>query len=82
MELILDKNKKKEHLYLEVFHYYRELIMEKKLPPGSRMPSLRKCSQELKLSRTTIENTSRTALRSAFSFTEYRRFSLRVCAAR
>ena len=39
MELILDKNKKKEHLYLEVFHYYRELIMEKKLPPGSRMPS-------------------------------------------
>lgn len=53
MELILDKNKKKEHLYLEVFHYYRELIMEKKLPPGSRMPSLRKCSQELKLSRTT-----------------------------
>ncbi len=56
MELILDKNKKKEHLYLEVFHYYRELIMEKKLPPGSRMPSLRKCSQELKLSRTTIEN--------------------------
>ena len=23
MELILDKNKKKEHLYLEVFHYYR-----------------------------------------------------------
>ena len=56
MELILDKNKKREHLYLEVFHYYRELIMEKKLPPGSRMPSLRKCSQELKLSRTTIEN--------------------------
>ena len=48
MELILDKNKKKEHLYLEVFHYYRELIMEKKLPPGSRMPSLRKCSQELR----------------------------------
>ena len=36
MELILDKNKKREHLYLEVFHYYRELIMEKKLPPGSR----------------------------------------------
>ena len=56
MELILDKNKKKEHLYLEVFHYYRELILEKQLPPGSRMPSLRKCSQELKLSRTTIEN--------------------------
>ena len=47
MELILDKNKKREHLYLEVFHYYRELIMEKKLPPGSRMPSRRKCSMRL-----------------------------------
>ena len=32
MELILDKNKKMEHLYLEVFHYYRELIMEKNAP--------------------------------------------------
>ena len=38
MELILDKNKKKEHLYLEVFHYYRELIMEKKLPPAGCPP--------------------------------------------
>ena len=34
MELILDKNKKREHLYLEVFHYYRELIMEKDALPS------------------------------------------------
>ena len=47
---------KKEHLYLEVYHYYRKLIMEERLLPGSKMPSLRKCAQELKLSRTTIEN--------------------------
>lgn len=47
---------KKEHLYLEVYHYYRKLIMENRLLPGSKMPSLRKCAQELKLSRTTIEN--------------------------
>ncbi len=47
---------RKEHLYLEVYHYYRRLIMESRLLPGSRMPSLRKCAQELKLSRTTIEN--------------------------
>ena len=47
---------KKEHLYLEVYHYYKKLIMENRLLPGSKMPSLRKCSQELKLSRTTIEN--------------------------
>lgn len=47
---------KKEHLYLEVYHYYRKLITENRLLPGSKMPSLRKCAQELKLSRTTIEN--------------------------
>lgn len=47
---------KKEHLYLEVYYYYRKLIMEERLLPGSKMPSLRKCAQELKLSRTTIEN--------------------------
>lgn len=46
---------KKEHLYLEVYHYYRKLIMDNRLLPGSKMPSLRKCAQELKLSRTTIE---------------------------
>lgn len=56
MELLLNKEHKKEHLYLEVYHYYRELITAQKLPAGSKMPSLRKCSQELKLSRTTIES--------------------------
>lgn len=56
MELQLNKKNKTEHLYLEVYHYYRNLIQDKKLLPGSKMPSLRKCSQELKLSRTTIEN--------------------------
>ena len=38
MELILDKNKKKEHLYLEVFHYYRELIMRKSSRPEAGCP--------------------------------------------
>lgn len=41
---------------MEVYHYYKELILGKKLVCGSKMPSLRKCSQELKLSRTTIES--------------------------
>lgn len=47
---------KKTHLYLKVYQFYKELIMTHKLQPGSRMPSLRKCAQELSLSRTTIEN--------------------------
>lgn len=46
----------KEHLYLQVCHYYRELIMSRRLPPGSRMPSLRTCARDLGLSRTTVEN--------------------------
>ena len=56
MNLQLENNGKKEHLYLKVYHYYRELILSRKLPAGSKMPSLRRCAQELKLSRTTIEN--------------------------
>ncbi len=43
-------------LYLAVYRYYRDQITERRLPPGSKMPSLRTCAQELKLSRTTIEN--------------------------
>ena len=46
----------KESLYLQVYEHYKNLIMERRIPAGSRMPSLRKCSAELKLSRTTIEN--------------------------
>ena len=56
MSLTLDKSQKSEHLYMEIYHYYRDLIISRKLLPGSKMPSLRKCAKELKLSRTTIEN--------------------------
>ena len=45
-----------EHLYLQVYHYYKDLIMSRRLQPGNKMPSLRKCAQELRLSRTTIES--------------------------
>ena len=54
--LDISKNEKRTtHLYMEVYEYYRQLILDGKMTPGSKMPSLRKCSQELKLSRTTIE---------------------------
>ena len=54
MSLLFQSNK--ESLYLQVYEHYKNLIMERRLPSGSRMPSLRKCAAELKLSRTTIEN--------------------------
>jgi GntR family transcriptional regulator/MocR family aminotransferase len=56
MGLELEKTKGGEHLYLSVYHYYKDLILEGKLPAGSKLPSLRKSATELHLSRTTIES--------------------------
>lgn len=54
--MISENKNQKEKRYIQVYHHFSKKIMEQKLPPGSRMPSLRKCAIELKLSRTTIEN--------------------------
>lgn len=43
-------------LYMEVYSHYKTMILEKQLLPGTKMLSLRKCSKEWNLSRTTIEN--------------------------
>lgn len=56
MIFTFDNSENKEHLYLQVYHYYRNLILSRRLPPGSRMPSLRTCSRDLHLSRTTVES--------------------------
>ncbi len=45
-----------EFLYLEIYHHYKKLIMDRKLLPGTRMPSLRKCAALHQISRTTAEN--------------------------
>lgn len=42
--------------YLRVYHYYKELILSKKLLPGTRLPSIRKGSVQLQMSRTTMES--------------------------
>ena len=41
--------------YLQVYDYYKKLILSGKLPENTKMPSIRKCSEQLSLSRTTIE---------------------------
>lgn len=41
--------------YLQVYDYYKELILSKKLPENTKMPSIRRCAEQLGLSRTTIE---------------------------
>lgn len=41
--------------YLRVYHYYKDLILEEKLVPGTKLPSIRKGSSQFQLSRTTME---------------------------
>ncbi|MCI7814765.1 MAG: PLP-dependent aminotransferase family protein [Robinsoniella sp.] len=45
-----------DHLYTQVYQYYKDLILSGKLLSGSKMPSLRRCSRELEISRTTVES--------------------------
>lgn len=43
-------------LYMQVYTYYKELITNGKLPPKTRLPSIRRCAQTLSVSRTTAES--------------------------
>lgn len=42
-------------LYMQVYTYYKELILTGKLPPNTKLPSLRRCAETLGISRTTAE---------------------------
>lgn len=42
-------------LYLRVYSHYKDLISSGQLPAGARLPSIRRCAQELEVSRTTVE---------------------------
>lgn len=43
-------------LYVQVYEYYKKIILSGGMEVGSKMPSLRTCSQQLGISRTTAEN--------------------------
>lgn len=45
----------KEPLYIQLYEYYKDIILSGKLKPGDRLPSIRKCSAERMISRTTVE---------------------------
>lgn len=51
----LDLHSNQSTRYLQVYDYYRELITTGRLMEGTKMPSIRRCAQQLGLSRTTIE---------------------------
>ncbi len=48
--------KEKEKLHIKVYNYYRDMINVGKLKPGQKLPSIRRCAEELGISRTTAEN--------------------------
>lgn len=52
----LDLQSSQSVRYLQVYDYYKELILSGRLPENTKMPSIRKCSKQLGLSRTTIES--------------------------
>lgn len=45
----------KQTLYLQVYDYYKDMIVSGKLLPNAKLPSIRQCADQLQLSRTTIE---------------------------
>ena len=51
----LDLNSTQTIRYLQVYDYYKNLIVTGLLPENTKMPSIRKCASQLNLSRTTIE---------------------------
>lgn len=42
-------------LYMQVYNYYKALIAKGKLPPATKLPSIRRCAEALSVSRTTAE---------------------------
>jgi GntR family transcriptional regulator/MocR family aminotransferase len=50
-----DFNSSNTTRYLQVYDYYKEMITTGRLMEGTKMPSIRRCSSQLGLSRTTIE---------------------------
>lgn len=54
MNLDLTQNSN-QTLYLQVYDYYKDMILSGKLSPNTKLPSIRLCAKQLQLSRTTIE---------------------------
>lgn len=51
----LDLHSSQSTRYMQVYDYYKDLIVTGRLMPGTKMPSIRRCAIQLGLSRTTIE---------------------------
>lgn len=48
--------KNESPLYLEIYEYYKNLILLGRMKPGEKLPSIRRCALERQVSKTTIES--------------------------
>ncbi len=56
MKTIYVTGENKEHsLYIQLYEYFKHLIVEGIIKPGDRLPSIRKCAIEREVSKTTVE---------------------------
>lgn len=46
---------KNQKLYMQIYDYYKNLIEDGKLTEGTKLPSIRRCAEELGVSKTTAE---------------------------
>lgn len=55
--MAMEKCKESNHpLYLQIYEYYKNLIVLGRLKPGEKLPSIRRCALERQVSKTTIES--------------------------
>lgn len=50
------EKKNENPLYLEIYEYYKNLILLGRMKPGEKLPSIRRCALERQVSKTTIES--------------------------
>ncbi len=48
-------DEKHTKLYMNLYNHYKELITNGTFPAGTKLPSVRRCAQELSVSKTTVE---------------------------
>lgn len=52
----MELEKKENFRYLRVYNYYKDLILNEKMTPGTRLPSIRNGASQFQMSRTTMES--------------------------
>jgi len=57
-------------LYMRVYNYYKDMISKGTLTSGQKLPSIRRCSEELNISCTTVENAYMSLMADGYIFSK------------